>query len=85
MSPNGALLYSYHERSFLQQQIGSKKYRHLQSDFMQRVRNFETLPWMSPSNLFPWGSGDPVEEKAERMQEPEGMEDTKESRLSKST
>lgn len=38
---------------------------------------------VSSSNPSPWGSGNLAEEAAERFEEPEGIEDTKETRPSK--
>lgn len=47
---------------------------------MLRVRGrHSVLKGLFPSNLLPQGSGNYVEEEAERLQEPEGMEDTKET------
>lgn len=40
---------------------------------------------MSPSNSSPKKSGNPLEEEAERVEEADGMADTKKIRLSKST
>lgn len=39
--------------------------------------------WMSPSKASSQGSGNPEEEQAERVLEPEGVKDTKETRPSK--
>jgi hypothetical protein len=53
----------------------------------RRVRDLGTLgpKEMWPSNPSPQGSGIPMEKDAESVQQPEGTEDTKETRSSKST
>lgn len=53
---------------------------------MSRAREtaqHSALNGMSPSNPSPQGPGKPSEEEAERLWEPEGMEDAKETRPSR--
>lgn len=54
---------------------------------MQSMRDLEksALNGTSPSVTFPQNSTNPAEEEAERMQQPESMEDDKGARSSKST
>lgn len=58
-----------------------------QPDIMQSMRDLEksALNGTCPSVTFPQNSTNPAEEEAERMQEPESMEDDKEARSFKST
>lgn len=52
---------------------------------MRGFGNLSSLYIMSPSNYSPKKSGNPLEEEAERVEEADGMADTKKIRLSKST
>ena len=91
--PNDILLYSYigalfshHQRSFLLQQMKTNTETHGQT----LGRRWETLEYsalngMSPLDPSLHSSEKPVEEKAERVQVPEGMEDIKRRRPSKLT
>lgn len=47
------------------------------SVYKQRVRDLGRLNGMSPSNSSPWGSS--TEKEKERLSDPEGIEDTKET------
>ena len=58
------------------------KNKNPQPDIMQRVRDLGTLSLkgVSPSFPFPQGSGNPEEGESERVGEPQGMADTKNTR-----
>lgn len=74
---------SRHQRRFLWQLIGSNR-----NSQVCRKRDLGTLsPKLSQSqgNPSPGCSGNPVEEEAERVQEPEGIEGTKETQQNQRT
>lgn len=66
--------------------VGEKK--NTEAHNQTKCREYETLEHstlnrMPPSNLLLMDSEDPVEEEMERVSEPKGMEDTKETKPSK--
>ena len=46
---------------------------------MREILELPVLNWMSAPNPIPQGAGNYGKEEAERLYEPEGMEDTKET------
>lgn len=79
MPPNDILLHTQIHTLLIRDVYGNK-YRDLQANNMQRVRDLRTLSPNHGVYVFnPQGSRNPAQGTVQRVQEPEGTEDTKEA------